>query len=258
MEKPYIIDSHAHLTSDELFPELEVLVARARLAKVAKIVNICTDVKTLERGIVAAKLFPEIVNVGSTTPHDVETEGAKFFPDFERAAKNGQLVGIGETGLDYFYEHSNRVLQKEYLIRYFNLAKECKLPVVIHCREAFADLFKIADEHYNNSELVLHCFTGTLDEANEVIRRGWRISFSGIVTFKKSNELREVVKQMPLDRIFIETDAPYLAPQSNRGKRNEPAFVTETGELIAQLKDISPEELFIQTAKNIKQLFALG
>lgn len=197
MEKPYVIDSHAHLTSNELFNDLELLVERARVAKVAKIVNICTDKVTLERGITAARMFPEIVNVGATTPHDVEKEGELYFPIFEKAAKEGHLVAIGETGLDYFYEHSNRELQQEFLKRYFALALACDLPVVIHCRDAFSDLFVIADEHFQKKNLVLHCFTGTMEEAKEVIKRGWYISFSGIVTFKKSEELRKVAAQMP-------------------------------------------------------------
>ena len=251
------IDSHAHLTSDELYFNIEAILQRATEAGVEKVVNICTDKSTLERGIVAKKRFPMLYNVGSTTPHDVEKLGEEEFPLFEKAARNGDLVAIGETGLDYFYDHSPKQKQQEYLIRYFHLAKELNLPVVIHCRDAFDDLFKIADKEYGSEKLLLHCFTGDVKQAEAVLDRGWTISFSGIVTFKRSEELRNAARITPVERMVVETDSPYLAPQSKRGKQCEPAYALETLQLLADLKEVSFEQMAKATRENTVGFFDL-
>jgi TatD DNase family protein len=209
-----------------------------------------------------ADRHPCLFNAASTTPHDVEKEGESVFPIMVEHAKAGKLIAVGETGLDYHYEHSRRDLQQEFLKRYLKLALDCSLPVIIHCREAFEDFFKILDEHYRvdgrYAPGVLHCFTGTLPEAKEVINRGWFLSLSGIVTFKKSTELREVAKMVPLEQLLIETDSPYLAPQSKRGQQNEPSFVPEVAAVIAFVKGISVEEVAEATAYNAKKLFGLA
>lgn len=247
------IDSHAHLTST-VYPEVDAILQRAKEAAVSTIVNICTDPLTLERGLALQKRYPWVYNTAATTPHDVETEGEACFEVIAKHARQGDLVAVGETGLDYHYEHSNRDIQKHFLRRYLNLANECQLPVVIHCREAFFDLFTILEEYPVLG--VLHCFTGTPEEANQVIAHGWYLSLSGIVTFKKSDSLRQVARQVPLDRLLIETDTPYLAPQSRRGKQNEPAFLPETAACIAAERGISLEELAQATAKNARVLFS--
>lgn len=249
----HLFDSHAHLTSPEMLPNLDKIIERA---KGQRIVNICTDKETLEAGILLNKKYPHIRNAGATTPHDVEKEGALFFPLFEEAAKEKKLVAIGETGLDYHYEHSPVPLQKEFLKRYLLLASSLDLPVIFHCREAFDDLFSIVDYEYpKNKPAVLHCFTGTMLEAEEVLKRGWFLSLSGIVTFKKSTHLREVAKMVPLSQLLIETDAPFLAPQSKRGKQNEPAYLIETAQMIADVKNISLEEVAAASYKNGSALF---
>ncbi|MCH9614630.1 MAG: putative metal-dependent hydrolase YcfH [Chlamydiia bacterium] len=244
-------DSHAHLTSSDVLPELPAILERAKAANVTRMANICTDIPTLEAGL---KLdHPGIVNIGATTPHDVGKEGALNFPTFEKAAREGKLKAIGETGLDYFYEHSDKKTQKTYLIKYLELATELNLPVVIHCREAFDDLFDFTKDF--KGTLILHCFTGTMDEAKEVLKRGWYLSLSGIVTFKKSLELQEVAKIVPLKQMLIETDTPYLAPRSKRGKQNEPAYVVETAGFIADLKEITVDELAKATFDNASDVF---
>lgn len=247
-------DSHAHLTSDDVFQSIEEILKNAQEVGVTKIINICTDLKTLERGLTLREKYPWVYHTASTTPHDVETEGELAFDTIANHARAGDLVAIGETGLDYHYEHSPRDLQKHYLRKYLRLAHECHLPVVIHCREAFKDFFDIIDAEYKGSG-VLHCFTGTLQEAQEVISRGWYLSLSGIVTFKKSGELREVAKMVPLNQLLIETDTPYLAPQSHRGKPNQPAYVVETAKLIAEIKGISLPDLAHATTQNAMDLF---
>ncbi|MCP5492236.1 MAG: TatD family hydrolase [Chlamydiales bacterium] len=249
-------DSHAHLTSDSIYPEIDDCLQRAQKAGVSHIANICTDPLTLARGLDLVKKNPWVYNVGATTPHDVEKEGEEVFPIFEKAAREGQLVAVGETGLDYHYEHSSKELQKEFLVRYMALAEELNLPVVIHCREAFDDLFTIAGGI--KVPLILHCFTGSLQEAEKVIEKGWYLSLSGIVTFKRSEELCQVAKIVPLDQLLIETDTPYLAPMPYRGKQNEPAFIAYTAKHIAQLKEISASELATATTANAMRVFDIA
>lgn len=254
---PYF-DSHAHLSSSEVLPQIEHIMQRANFANVTRILNICTDPKTLEEGLKLEKKFPAIRNAGATTPHDVEKEGKEAFPLFKETACSHQLVAIGETGLEYFYKELDRSLQKKFLIAYLHLAQECKLPVIFHCREAFDDLFAIADVEYaKGSPAILHCFTGTIQEAEKVFSRGWHLSLSGIVTFKKSETLREVAKMAPPSQLLIETDTPYLAPQSKRGKPNEPAFLPEIAQVVAEARGVSIEELAQATFENASSLFQI-
>ena len=252
------VDTHAHLTSLQIAEQRDEMLKRAQLHRIGKIVNICTDEKTLQEGLELAVQEPWIYNTAATTPHDVEKEGASFLPIVEKAAREGKLVALGETGLDYYYEHSPKQRQKEYLLRYFALAISLKLPLIFHCRDAFSDLFALADEHYPQRPAVLHCFTGTMDEAKDVIDRGWYLSISGIATYKKSEELRHVIKYVPLDRLFLETDTPYLAPQGRRGQVNEPSFLLETAELVASLKGIKLELLGEMTSNNAEQFFSFS
>lgn len=249
------IDSHAHLTSEKVIDHVEEILERAQQHKVDRIINICTDVKSLEKGIALAKRHSWIFNTAATTPHDVEKEGESFFPVVTENID--KLVALGETGLDYYYEHSNRELQKKFLKRYFELGISSKLPLIFHCRDAFADLFSLADAHYKNRPAILHCFTGTMEEAKKGLDRGWLISFSGIVTFKKSQALREVAAFVPLDRMLIETDTPYLAPDSKRGKPNEPSYIIETAQVIAGLKGIDINEVAAATSNNAKKFFSI-
>jgi TatD DNase family protein len=252
-----LFDSHAHLTGATLFPEVDAIAKRSQEAGITGILNICTDVLSMERGLELALRYPWIYQAAATTPHDVEKEGEEVFDIIAAKAREGLLHAVGETGLDYFYEHSNRKVQQNFLRRYLHLALECRLPVVIHCREAFADLFSILDAEYRIGDGwgrgVLHCFTGSVEEAEEVLKRGWFLSLSGIVTFKKSIALQEVARMVPLEQLLIETDSPFLAPQGHRGKQNEPAFLRETAHFIANLRGMSFEELARVTAANAER-----
>ncbi len=251
-------DSHAHMTEERMFSDCESYLERAKAAGVERIINICTDKQTLKLGLELSAKHDWISSVGATTPHDVEPLGEQDFDCFAKAAREKKLVAVGETGLDYHYEHSPKKLQQLFLERYVELAIETKLPLVFHCREAFDDLFSITNNlmGQGQSKAVLHCFTGTKEEAFKAIDRGWMISMSGIVTFKRSVDLQEVAKAIPLEHLLIETDAPYLAPQSNRGKRNEPSFIGETAQMIASLKGVSLEEVAKATSDNGKAIFS--
>lgn len=254
----HYFDSHAHLTDPALLPQVEALLTRAFGSGVTHILNICTSPLSLQEGLRLSQSHPTLQNAGATTPHDVAEEGEKAFPHFAEAARAQRLRAIGETGLDYHYYPSTKEVQQTFLRRYLHLAEETQLPVLFHCREAFADLFAIVDAEYpKKAPAVLHCFTGTIAEAEGVIERGWFLSLSGIVTFKKSEALREVAKEVPLSQLLIETDSPYLAPQSLRGKPNEPAFLPEIAACIAAVKQISLEEIARVTSENAKRLFRL-
>jgi TatD DNase family protein len=248
------VDSHAHLTGPSVIDHVEEMLERARQNRVKAIVNICTDQASLERGLALVKRHRWVFNAAAATPHDVQKIGDSFFPLVARYAREGGLLAIGETGLDYHYEHSPKEEQIEHLERYLELAMETKLPMVFHCRDAFQDLFNITKG--KEISAVLHCFTGTLEEAQECLERGWMVSLSGIVTFKNSAPLREVARRLPLEQLLIETDTPYLAPLSKRGKMNEPGNVVEIAEVIAQVRGISAEEVGFATARNATQFFS--
>lgn len=259
-----LFDSHAHLScllsEGSTHEDLDAMIDRASHCEVKHIANICIDSHSLEKGLILAEKYPHIFNVAATTPHDVEKEGSLFFPQVQQAAMQGKLKAIGETGLDYYYEHSNRTIQKEYLEKYLNLAADLNLPVVIHCRDAFEDFFSILDSVMDKRgpiKGVLHCFTGTLEEAKKCLERGFYVSFSGIVTFKRSQVLREVVLQTPLEKMLIETDTPYLAPQKHRGKKNEPAYVGEVAECIAVVKEVPVEKVRKVTCDNARRFFGI-
>lgn len=255
------IDSHAHLTSSPVYEQIDVLLERAQKEHVHQIVNICTDPESLKKGIELSKKYPWIYQTAATPPNNVQKEGEAAFETIANYARKGYLKAIGETGLDYYYDYSSKEIQKDFFHRYLHLALECQLPVVIHCREAFADFFEIIDAEYRidcrHAPGVLHCFTGTIAEAEEVIKRGWMLSLSGIVTFKKSFELQQVAKEVPLSQLLIETDTPYLAPQKYRGHPNEPSYIIETARLIASLKGISLEEVAHTTSENARYLFRI-
>lgn len=253
-----LIDSHAHLADDRVYAQLEQIIERAQEAQVKAIVNICTDDKTLERGLEISKHCSWIYNAAATPPHDVVADGERLFPMMAEHARQGHLVAVGETGLDYHYHQETRDIQQKIFRKYLQLALECQLPVVIHCREAFSDFFAIIDAEYKNAPGVLHCFTGTLSEAEQLIERGWYLSLSGIVTYKKSEELRQVAKMVPLEQLLIETDAPYLAPQSKRSKTNEPSFILETATMIAEVRGMSLQEIAEATSANAQSLFHLN
>lgn len=252
-----LIDSHVHLTDPALVKEADRLIARAQEAGVGHMVVICTHREAAESALELKARYPSALSVvAGTTPHEAATLGEVDFSYFEGLARQGALSALGESGLDYHYEHSPREIQKAFLHRYLSLAQELQLPIVIHCREAFQDLFHIIDRY--SVKGVLHCFTGTPQEAHGVIERGWYLSLSGIVTFKKSLELQEIAKIVPLDRLLIETDAPYLAPQSKRGQRNEPSYLPELAHKIAELRGIDLPTLASATSQNARTLFRIN
>lgn len=251
------IDSHAHLTDISVLESTGQLLDRAFKAHVKAIINVCVDNPTLIKGLELATKYPQVFNAAARTPHDMGQEDEAFFSFLKQQAIAKTIVAIGETGLDYYYQHAPIDKQKKGLIRHGYLAKEYNLPLIFHCRDAFQDLFALMDQYLPDYPAMVHCFTGNLEELIECLKRGWYISVSGIITFRKSSYLREVISKTPLDRLLLETDTPYLAPQSKRGKVNEPSYIEETAQVLADLKKISLEELSKITTNNSIQFFSL-
>lgn len=246
---PYI-DSHAHLTGDNYSDhDIALMRERAHKAGVEKVINICTEKRFLERAFALHLPY----NVAAVPPHDVHQTGLDdYFAYIE--ANIDRLVAVGETGLDLVNAEGALETQIIWFKRHIALAVKYNKPLVIHCREAFAPFFAVLDEVGYQGPLLLHCFTGTMLEAEELVRRGFYISFSGILTFKKSEALRLVAKSVPLENILIETDAPWLAPEAHRGKINEPAYVTYVAETISFLKERDVRETLL---KNTLSFFRL-
>lgn len=256
-------DTHAHIASEALYAQAEELIKEALAHHVSAIVNIATDSESLARGFVLQEQHPGLIyNTAAVTPHDSGSFSEETFSFFSKSARNGKLVAVGETGLDYHYMHASKETQKEIFLKHLKLALESNLPIVIHCRDAFPDLFALLDSEYLPQKAscpgIMHCFTGTLEEAKAACDRGFFISFSGIVTFKKSVALKEVAQWVPLNNILIETDSPYLAPEPYRGKTNQPAYIAKTAEMIAELKGITVQKVAEITWENSMKVFGIG
>jgi TatD DNase family protein len=208
---------------------------------------------------------PELFATLGVHPHEASLVGEADYVEMEKLAKNPKIIAWGEIGLDYFYDHSPRDVQKLVFIRQMELARAAKLPIVIHCRpsnnseNAWDDTLTLIREHWSSTSIsgILHCFTGELHHMRAALEMGFIISFAGNVTFPKAVNIREAAKQCPLDRMFVETDSPFLAPVPHRGKRNEPAFVSQTARHIAELRAIAVEELAAATTANFKRFFSL-
>ena len=253
----FLIDTHAHLS---LFPEEEIphILERAKTARVKAIINICMEKKELEQSVRFSSTSPKIFSGAALSPQDVaRTDGMDFLASIRLYAREKKLIAIGEAGLDYHYTSIDKELQKQFFLLQMRLAEEESLPLIVHCREAFSDLFLLANK-FPTLKVVVHCFTGTKQEAEELLKRGWYLSLSGILTFKNSNALREIAQDLPLERILIETDSPYLAPQTYRGKKNEPSFVSEVAKALGEIKHLSLEEIAQITTDNALSFFSLG
>ena len=253
-----LIDSHCHLDFPDFASELDAVVARARAQGIGRIVTISTRVKRLGELLAIVERFPDVYCSVGTHPHHAQEEPDVGTGELVERSRHPKVVAIGEAGLDYHYRHSPRDLQERGFRAHIAAARETRLPLVIHAREADADVAQILTEETGKGAFpaVLHCFTGGRDLALAAIDLGLSISFTGILTFRNSQNLRDIAKELPADRILVETDAPYLAPGPYRGKRNEPAFVVETAKVLAEVRGVSPDEIARQTTENFFRLFS--
>lgn len=259
-----LIDSHCHIDTPEYDADRMEVVRRAREAGLEHIVVVGLwrekeRVQSAQAAIDLARMEPSFVSpTVCIHPHDVAQAPEEDFLAIEAMSALPEVVAVGETGLDYHYDHSPRDVQIEAFRRFVRLAHRLDKPLVIHTREAESDTYRVLDEEGIPARgAVIHCFTGDRVAAQEYLARGLLISFSGIATFRTAQEIREAAKLVPLDRMLVETDAPFLAPVPHRGKRNEPAWVTRVVETLAEVKGVSPEELAARTADNTRRFFGI-
>ena len=256
------IDSHAHIDGHEFDSDREEVIQRALAAGVSVILNVGTGDPhsgAFERAVELGKTHESIYTAIGTHPHDARLYDDSAEEKIKHLINNAHVIAWGEIGLDFHYDNSPRDVQIEVFKRQLRAARECNLPVVIHTREAEAETIEILKSQYKEASRrgVFHCFSGSMDLAQRAIEIGFMISFSGIVTFKKADELRAVARQVPLDRLLIETDCPYLTPIPYRGKRNEPAYVVEVARCLSMLHEVEIEKLARITTENFNRFFGL-
>lgn len=253
-----LVDSHCHLDFPDLAEDLDDVVARAHRAGVGHMLTICTHVTRFERVLATARRFDSVDCTVGIHPHEAGREPETSAETLMALAQDPKVVGFGETGLDYFYEHSPREAQQRSFREHLRAAREADLPVIVHTRDADADTARILREEYDRGPFrgLIHCFSSGPELAETAVEMGLAVSISGIVTFKKAEALRETVRAIPLDHLLVETDAPYLAPVPKRGKRNEPAFTVHTAAVVAEVKGITAEELATATTDTFFRLFS--
>ena len=262
------VDSHCHLDGHKFDSDREEVIARAEQAGLGRALTIGTGdgPGMLDCAIKLAQKYEFLYATVGIHPHEAQLATDADFTELERLARDPAVIGWGEIGLDYYYDHSPRDVQKNAFIRQMGMARAAKLPIIIHCRpsdnseNAWQDCLHLIEQHWRSSGLggILHCFTGTWAYAKRALDLGFMISFAGNVTFPKAQQIRDAAIEVPLDRILIETDSPYLAPVPYRGKRNEPAYVRETARQIGELRGFSMEEIGQRTAENFYRLFSLS
>ncbi|MDE2182117.1 MAG: TatD family hydrolase [Alphaproteobacteria bacterium] len=252
-----LVDSHCHLDFPDLAAERDAVVARAKTAGVGACITIGTKLSTFPNTRAAAERFDNVWCSVGIHPHEADAEPLDDAAPVLAVTDDPKVVGIGETGLDYFYNHSSQDRQRANFRAHIAAARQSRLPLIVHTRDAECDTIEILREEMAAGAFtgVLHCFTGSQTLARAALDLGFLISASGIITFKKSDALRDVFRTVPLDRLLVETDAPYLAPVPHRGKRNEPAFVVYTAAALAELKGVPAHELARATTDNFFRLF---
>lgn len=261
------VDSHAHLEMTQFDPDREAMLQRAQAAGVETVLAIGsgTGPGSLDCAIKLAEQYEWIHASIGIHPHEAALATEADFAELESLSKSSRVIAWGEIGLDYYYDHSPRDIQRKAFIRQMELAQAAKLPIVIHCRpsenseNAWDETLQLLRDHWAPSGLrgILHCFTGTLQHMRAALELGFMISFSGNVTFAKAQNIRDAAREVPLESMLIETDSPFLAPVPHRGKRNEPAFVGRVAAKIAEVRSTTEEEIALSTTKNFYRFFSL-
>jgi TatD DNase family protein len=256
-----IVDSHCHLDFEDFREDLPTILEHARDAGLLAMVCVGSggDLETAERAVALASKQPDVFAAIGIHPHDAAKVQPDFWSALTKLAEQPRVVGIGETGLDYYYDHSPRDVQRDIFERFLGLATAVKRPVICHVRDAHEDAITVLRAGPLPDEGgVIHCYSGNVEHARRYLDMGLHLSFSGVITFKKADDIRSAAAYAPADRILIETDAPYLAPVPYRGKRNEPAYVVKTLEALAQVRGISPARAAETTTANAFRLFNLS
>lgn len=253
-----LIDTHAHLDHERFKDDVDQVIERAKLAKVQSIVTVGADLASSRQAVEFAKRYPDVIATVGVHPHDADSVSDSILHEITMLAEDEGVVAIGEIGLDYHYDFSPRDAQRRVFAIQISLARELGLPIVVHVREAYPDVMSILkSERAEEVGGIIHCFSGDREVAKDCLDMGFYISVGGILTFANSQALREIIRGLPMDRILLETDAPYLTPVPYRGKRNEPAYVVHVAEALANLKGITFCEVAEATTLNACKLFGL-
>lgn len=255
-----LIDSHAHIQGREYVGETEVVIERARAAGVEKIIAVggAGDISSNTEAVALAESFPNVYATVGMHPHDAKDVGADELRRLRELTSHPKVIAVGETGLDYYYNHSPHDVQRRVFAHFIHMARGTGLPIVVHERDAAREAAELLrEEGAGEVRGVIHCFTGSYEAACAYLELGFCVSFTGIITFKNAGSLREVVRRVPLERMLVETDSPYLTPVPHRGKRNEPAYVRLVAETIAAVKGLRVEEVAQVTSDNVRALFLI-
>lgn len=253
-----LIDTHAHLEMEAFDRDREEVLKRAAEAGLTAIITVGTTLADCEKAVALAGQYPLLYAAIGVHPHEVKGIDAGTYDALRLLARRDKVVALGEIGLDFFYNHSPREVQLRRFAEQLALAEELDMPVIIHDREAHAETLDILRPWKGRLRGVFHCFSGDRTMARECLDMGFHLSVAGPVTYPKADRLREVVREIPIERLLIETDAPYLAPQPRRGKRNEPSYVAETAGCLAEVRGVPVDELKGLTAANARRLFRIG
>lgn len=253
-----LFDSHCHLEDERFAGEVDAALGRMAQAGVSRCILAGSDLPTSRRVAEIAAAHENVFGVVGIHPHEASSFDEATLPALDMLLAQPRIVGVGEIGLDYYYDHSPRDVQREVFAALLDFAFERKKPAVFHVRDAHGDVTDLFRAHKGRLPAgVLHCYTGSVESAREYLAMGFYISLSGTVTFQNARNLHEVARYVPLDRLLVETDSPYLAPVPMRGQRNEPAYVRHVAEKVAALRGISLDELAAQTTKNVERLYGL-
>ena len=255
-----LIDSHAHIQGKEYSEERDAVIARAHEAGVEKIIAVggAGDMSSNTEAIALAAAFPSIYATVGVHPHDAKDVGGEELRELAALTSNAKVIAVGETGLDYYYNHSPHDVQRRVFTHFIHMARDTGLPLVVHERDAARETAELLrSEGGQDLRGVIHCFTGDYDAASAYLDLGFYLSFTGIITFKNAGPLREVVRNVALERMLVETDSPFLTPVPHRGKRNEPAYVRFVAETIAEIKGVVLEEVAETTTRNVQDLFKI-
>ena len=251
-----MIDSHCHLDHEPLISDLSNVIRRSKAVGIEKLLTISTSFESFSKIKELIKIDEMIYGTVGIHPHESSTNVITTNEIIKNLKENSKIIGIGETGLDFFYNNTDKDKQIKSFYKHIEAAIKSNVPLIIHSREAEEETFEILNEYKNeNLKILMHCFTGSLEFANKLQSINAYFSASGIITFKNALELQNTFKSLPLDKILIETDSPYLAPVPNRGKKNEPSFIDHTAKKLADIKEISKEELIKITTNNFNKLF---
>ncbi len=253
-----LVDTHAHIQDRKFKGDLEAVLDRAEKAGLEKIICVGYDYETSCEAVELARKFPEVYAVVGVHPHDAKTVDEEILQKLYELAKNPKVLAIGETGLDFYRDLSPRDQQRKAFVEQIKIAREICKPVVIHDRDAHQEVFDIIKkEKAGKNQGIMHCYSGHLPLAIELMKEGFYISFAGPLTFKNARKTHEVAAKIPMDRILLETDCPYLAPEPFRGKRNEPAYVKYVAEKMAEIRGKNVEEIAYITGLNAKRVFRI-